>query len=178
LLAALQAGAQGVPFMPVGGHVGSDYERLRPDFKVIANPWTPTQRVMVVPALRCDVALVHALAAAPDGTLLLDSMEDDALLAQASQAVIASAERVVETDEVRAGGRGVVLEGIHVTAVVELPRGAHPTLVRGRYDEDAAHLSEYLEAAVDDESFRAYLARWVHGPKDHTAYLAEVDRRP
>ena len=162
--------------MPVAGHVGSDYERLRPEFKVIGNPWAPTQRVMVVPALRCDVALLHALAAAPDGTLLLDPMEDDSLLAQASGIVIASAERVVDADEVRAGGRGVVLEGIHVTAVVELPRGAHPTLVRGRYDVDAAHLAEYLAAAGDDETFRGYLTRWVHAPKDHSAYLAEVDR--
>lgn len=162
--------------MPVAGHVGSDYERLRPEFKVISNPWAPTQRVLMVPALRCDVALIHATAAAPDGTLLLDPMEDDVLLAQASGIVIASAERVVDADEVRTGGRGVVLEGIHVTAVVELPRGAHPTLVRGRYDLDAAHLAEYLAAAIDDETFRAYLTRWVHGPKDHAAYLAEVDR--
>lgn len=165
-----------MPFMPVAGHVGSDYERLRPEFKVISNPWAPTQRIMVVPALRCDVALLHAVAAAPDGTLLLDPMEDDALLAQASRIVIASAERVVDVDEMRATGRGVVLEGIHVTALVELPRGAHPTLVRGRYDVDASHLAEYLAAAGDDETFRAYLIRWVHGPKDHAAYLAEVDR--
>lgn len=162
--------------MPVAGHVGSDYERLRPEFKVIPNPWAPTQRVMLVPALRCDVALIHAMVAAPDGTLLLDPMEDDALLAQASGIVIASAERVVDADKFRAGGRGVVLEGIHVAAVIELPRGAHPTLVRGRYNVDAAHLAEYLEAARDEETFRAYLARWVHGPKDHATYMAEVDR--
>jgi glutaconate CoA-transferase, subunit A len=176
LLAALQAGAQGVPFMPVAGHVGSDYERLRPEFKVIPNPWAPTQRVLMVPALRCDVALLHALAAAPDGTLLLEPMEDDALLAQASGVVIASTERMLSPDEVRAGGSGVVLEGIHVTAVVELPRGAHPTLVRGQYEVDASHVAEYLAAAGDDETFRSYLARWVHGPKDHAAYLAEVER--
>ena len=68
--------------MPVAGHVGSDYERLRPDFRVIANPWEPAQRVLLVPAIRCDVALLHAIAAAPDGTLLLDPVEDDGLLAQ------------------------------------------------------------------------------------------------
>jgi glutaconate CoA-transferase subunit A len=162
--------------MPVAGHVGSDYERLRPEFKVIPNPWAPTQRVLMVPALRCDVALIHALAAAPDGTLCLEPMEDDALLAQASGVVIASAERIVSADEVRASA-GVVVEGIHVTAVVELPHGAHPTLVRGHYEADAAHVAEYQAAAGDDETFRGYLARWVHGPKDHAAYLAEADRR-
>ncbi|HXG02540.1 MAG TPA: CoA transferase [Candidatus Binatia bacterium] len=164
-----------MPFMPVAGHVGSDYERLRPDFKVIPNPFDPSRRVMVVPAIRCDVSLVHALAAAPDGTLLLDPMEDDALLAQASDVVVASAERVAAADEIRRAATGLVLEGIHVTAVVEVPRGAHPTLVRGAYDLDARHLEEYVEAACGDARFREYLERYVFGPKDHAAYLALVD---
>ena len=47
--------------MPVAGHVGSDYERLRPDFRVIPNPFGPGQRVMVVPAIRCPVSLVHEI---------------------------------------------------------------------------------------------------------------------
>lgn len=149
--------------MPVPGHVGSDYERLRPDFRVIANPFAPDERVMLVPAIRPDVALIHALAAAPDGTLLLDHMEDDTLLAQASHAVIASAERIVPLAELRRATDGVVLEGIHVTGVVEIPGGAHPTLARGAYEVDAKHLEEYAAAARDDASFAAYLARHVHG---------------
>ena len=163
--------------MPVAGHVGSDYPSLRPDFRVVANPFDSGQRVMVVPAIRPDVAIVHAIAAAPDGTLLLDHMEDDALLAQASRVVIASAERIVPAAELRRTGAGVVLEGIHVTAVVDLPQGAHPTLVRGVREIDAAHIREYIAAACDDESFRAWLARYVLGPKDHAGYLSEVRRR-
>lgn len=161
--------------MPVAGHVGSDYERLRPEFRVIPDPYHPDRRVMLVPALRCDVALVHAAVAAPDGTLLLDHMEDDALLAQASRVVIASAERVVEPEEVRQrAGEGTLLAGVHVTAVVEVERGAHPTLVRGAYDVDAAHLREYVEAAASEDTLAAYLDRYVYGPKDHAAYLALV----
>ncbi len=158
----------------MAGHVGSDYARLRPEFKVIPNPYDPSQRVMLVPALRCDVALVHAVAAAPDGTLLLDPMEDDALLAQASRVVVASAERVVPRGRLRDAGDGTVLEGIHVTAVVEVERGAHPTLVRGLYDLDAAHLEAYVAAARDEATFRAYLDRYVLGPKDQAAYLAAL----
>jgi glutaconate CoA-transferase subunit A len=88
--------------------------------------------------------------------------------------VIASAERLAPAPEVRAGGGGVVLDGIHVTAVVELPGGAHPTLVRGVRDLDASHLDEYVAAAADDETFARYLDRWVFGPKDHAAYLAQL----
>lgn len=160
--------------MPVPGHVGSDYTRLRPEFRVIENPYAPGQRVLLVPAIRCDVALVHAVVAAPDGTCLLDPMEDDALLAQASTVVLVSAERVVDRDAVLRAGPGTLLSGIHVTAVVEAPRGAHPTLVRGVYDLDARHLAEYVAAARDEEAFRAYLARYVFGPKDHAAYLELV----
>lgn len=159
--------------MPVPGHVGSDYDRLRPDFTVIANPYAAGQRVMLVPAIRCDVALIHALLASTDGTLLLDPMEDDALLAQASRVVIASAERLAPTDEVRRGA-GVVLESIHVAAVVELPGGAHPTLVRGVSGLDATHFEEYLALAADDRTFAQYLERWVYGPKDHAAYMAQL----
>jgi glutaconate CoA-transferase subunit A len=147
--------------MPVAGHVGSDYERLRPDFRVIEDPWAPGARVMLVPAIRPDVALLHALVAAPDGTLLLDPMEDDALLAQASRAVFASAERLVSVDEVRRAGTGTVLEGIHVTGVVEVPGGARPTRVRGVHEIDAAAVAEYLEAARDEVAFKDYLARHV-----------------
>jgi glutaconate CoA-transferase subunit A len=149
--------------MPVPGHVGSDYDRLRPDFRVIDNPFDPRERIMLVPAIRPDVALVHALAAAADGTLLLDHMEDDALLAQASRVVIASAERIVPLAEVRCATEGVVLEGIHVTAIIEIPGGAHPTLVRGAYEADAKHLEEYVAAARDDASFAEYLGRHVYG---------------
>lgn len=161
--------------MPVPGHVGSDYERLRPEFKVVANPYDAGRRVMLVPAIRCDVALIHALAATADGTLLLDPNEDDALLAQASRVVVASTERIVGGDEVlRRAGDGTVLSGIHVTAVVECELGAHPTRVRELRDLDVDHLREYVAAARDDAAFKEYLARYAYGPKDHGAYVALV----
>jgi len=153
-----------VPFMPVAGLVGSDYERLRPEFRVISNPFAPAERLMLVPPIRPDVSLIHAIAATADGTLLLDPMEDDALLAQASRVVVASTERVVGSrDELRLVGDGVILPGIHVTALVEAAGGARPTLVRGVYPADARHLEAYVAAAADDASFKRYLDRYVHG---------------
>ena len=60
-------------------------------------------------------------------------------------------------------GDGVILPGIHVTALVEAAGGARPTLVRGVYPADARHLEEYVAAAADDASFKRYLDRYVHG---------------
>ena len=163
--------------MPVPGHVGSDYERLRPDFRVIADPFHPDRRVMLVPAIRPDVAVIHAHLADQAGTLLLEEREDDALLAQAARVVIASAERIAPTDEIRRAPTGVRLEGLHVTAVFELPRGAHPTAVRGAYDLDEPHLLAYMAAARDDVTFKAYLDRYVLEPRTHAEYLEAVGGR-
>ena len=148
--------------MPVRGHVGSDYERLRPEFRIIPNPWVASERVMLVPPIAPDVALIHAIAATVDGTLLLDHMEDDALLAQASRTVVASTERIVGPEELGRGGDGVILQGIHVTALVEAPGGARPTLVRGVSPVDADQIREYVAAAVDDTTFKRYLDRYVY----------------
>ncbi len=160
--------------MPVPGHVGSDYERLRPDFKVIPDPYAPDRRVMIVPAIRPDVALIHAELADAEGTLLLEEREDDALLAQASKVVIASAERIVATEDIRRSARGVVLESLHVTAVVEAPRGAHPTAMRGLYEIDEPHLLAYIAAAKDDQSFKTYLDRSLFAPATWQDYLKAV----
>jgi len=149
--------------MPVRGHVGSDYERLRPEFRVIQNPWVPSERVMLVPPISPDVALIHAIAATEDGALLLDHMEDDALLAQASRTVVASTERVVSSEELRRSGNGEILQSIHVTALVEAPGGARPTLVRGVSSVDADAIREYIAAATDDPTFKRYLDRHIYG---------------
>ncbi len=149
--------------MPVAGHVGSDYERLRPEFRVVQNPFAPAERIMLVPSIRPDVALIHAIAATADGTLLLDPVEDDALLGQAARVVIASTERIVATDELRHVADGMILQGIHVAALVEAPGGALPTRVRGVYPADGEHIEEYIAAAADDASFKRYLDRHIYG---------------
>ena len=159
--------------MPVPGHVGSDYEALRPEFKVIPDPYSGKD-VLLVPAIVPDVAFIHALQADTDGNLLLDEKEDDFLLAQASRVVVVSTEEIVDLQTLRRAPYGLRLSAIHVTALVHAPGGAHPTACRGRYGIDADHLAEYLGLAKSDETFRAYLQRYVLDLKDHAAYLAEV----
>lgn len=162
--------------MPVLGHVGSDYPRLRPDFKVITDPYSGRD-VMLVPPITPDVSIVHALAADEDGNLVLDEKEDDFLLAPASRVVIGSAERIVSAEELKRMPYGLRLPAIHVTAVVHLPGGAHPTAMRDRYPLDEPHLREYIEAARADSTFKPYLDRYLFGPKDHAAYLDLVGLR-
>jgi glutaconate CoA-transferase subunit A len=67
---------------------------------------------------------------------------------------------------------------IHVTAVVHVPGGAHPTPVRDCYRLDEPHLLEYIEAARSDAAFKPYLDRYVLEPPDHAGYLERVGLRP
>lgn len=155
------------------GHVGSDYETLRPEFKVIPDPYSGKD-VLLVPAIVPDVSFIHALQADAEGNLRLEEKEDDVLLARASRVVVASAEEIVDADTLRRAPYGIRLSGIYVAALVHVPGGAHPTACRGRYSIDEAHITEYLELAKSDDTFRTYLQRHVFDLKDHTAYLAEA----
>src|SRR5499427_617684 len=60
LHAALQASEKGVPFMPLRGLVGSDILKYRDDWKVITSPFGDNDQIVLLPAIKPDVALIHA----------------------------------------------------------------------------------------------------------------------
>jgi glutaconate CoA-transferase subunit A len=145
-----------LPFIPVRGFLGSDYLKARADFWVVRDPFTG-EDVVVVPPITPDVALIHAFKGDPDGNILVDRLEDDHLLAQASQCVIASVEEIVPAGSVAETPEGLFVSGLYVTALVLAPRGAMPTGCRGYYAHDPVHLHRYLQAAKTPDTFRAYL---------------------
>src|SRR3990167_1167645 len=59
LHAALQAAEKGVPFMPLRGLIGSDVLAYRDDWKVIDSPFGNNDPIVLLPALKPDVALIH-----------------------------------------------------------------------------------------------------------------------
>jgi len=59
LVAGLRAAAYGVPFQPVGGVHGSDLAALN-GWRRIQDPYGSGQEVYVIPAIRPDVAVIHA----------------------------------------------------------------------------------------------------------------------
>ena len=60
LHAALQAAEKGVPFMPLRGLIGSDLMTYRDDWNVIDNPFGNDDPIVLLPAIKPDVALFHA----------------------------------------------------------------------------------------------------------------------
>lgn len=159
----------GLPFMPVRGVIGTDYTRVRTDFKTITNPYGDDE-ILVVPVVSPDVSLIHAFKADRFGNCLLNSSIDDALLARASTKVIVSAEEIVETDELKTSHRGNFISRVHVEAVVHIPGGAYPTACGSLYQADVSTLTGYLTAAKDDTTFAGYLADFCRRVKDGGKY--------
>jgi len=169
-----QAGAMGIPFVPVRGLLGTDLLRARPDFRVIPNPFRPEERVVVCPPLRPDLLVVHARVADRQGNAFTPPHRDDPLVARCARRVVVTAEEVVEGPLTPRDGEGTFLPGVFVDGVVHLPGGAHPTPCPGAYGLDRAHLEEYLESARTAEGFQTYLERYVYGLPDEAAYLERV----
>jgi glutaconate CoA-transferase subunit A len=165
-----------VPFVPVRGLLGTDYMKVRPDFKEIANPYDPSEPIALVPAIAPDVAVFHGFQGDRLGNVVASAAADAKLIAQAARRTIATVEELVDGDLAAMPVKGALVPAIHVTAVVHAPRGAHPTSCQGRYPVDRAHLLEYVEAARSDAAFKAYLDRYVLGTRDHAEYLARAAR--
>jgi glutaconate CoA-transferase, subunit A len=147
----------GLPFMPVRGVIGTDYTRVRPDFKTITNPYGD-DTILVVPAVSPDISLIHAFRADREGNCIVNSSIDDALLARASKTVIVSAEEIVDSGELKSSQRGNFVSRVHVNAVVHLPNGAFPTHCGNYYRADMDTLYGYLSASKDGERFSPFIA--------------------
>lgn len=173
VLAQLRAAEQGVPFMPVSGVRGSDIRTWHPEYVEMACPYTG-QTVVLAPALRPDVALLHAPLGDGRGNLHLDQPYVlDERFAGAAAAVVATVERLAPVEEVAAAG--VTVPGHLVAAVAEAPFGAHPSSCYPGYPYDRAHLAEYVTAAgAGDDAVADYLARYVTGVADEAGYRAAV----
>jgi glutaconate CoA-transferase subunit A len=84
----------GVPFLPVRGILGSVYLQVNPRFRVISEPFSGEDLVVVQP-LTPDVTLVHAGAGDSQGNILIPRLSDWHLAITASRRVIATVEERV-----------------------------------------------------------------------------------
>jgi len=161
--AALQAAEKGVPFMPLRGLIGSDLLEVRPDWRVIDNPLAEGgDPIVLLPALRPDVALFHAPWADEQGNVWLGARRELVTMAHAARATLVTVEEVragdLLADETLAAG---TLPALYVTALAEAPEGAWPLGLAGRYEADRDHLAEYARLAASEEGFAEYCAEHV-----------------
>jgi len=164
--AALQAGAKGIPFMPLRGIIGSDLLAHRPDWKVIDNPFQRGDPIVVLPALRPDFALFHAPLADRLGNVFIGRWRELLTMAHAAHRTLVTAERIVDSnlmeDPMRAPG---VIPALYVDAIALAPSGAWPLRFGDEYPLDEAALAQYVAAARSDVGFAAWLESWLrHEP--------------
>ena len=148
MIAALRAGAYGIPFMPVGGMWGSDLLELRPDFFQIMNSPFGDEKVVTVKALVPDWAIIHVHEADEFGNArIIGSEFQDALLARAAKKTIITAERIVDTESFRKNPESTNVPHFLVEAVVLAPKGARPGICFGEYETvDAGGMKAYTKA--------------------------------
>jgi glutaconate CoA-transferase subunit A len=163
--AALQAGEKGIPFMPLRGLIGSDILTFRADYHVIDNPLAAAKDpVVLIPAIRPDLALIHAPLADREGNLWVGRDHELRILAHAAKRTVATVEQVVDgnlnAEPLRAAG---LISALYVDAIALAPRGALPRGMPGLYDEDAAGMAAYARAAETPEGFRAWLDAFLAG---------------
>ena len=174
MLAQLRATEMGLPFLPVRGVKGSDLQRLHPEYAEVICPFTG-EVLVAVPALRPDVALLHAPFGDRYGNLHLDQPYVlDERFAGASAVVVATVERLASTEEVVTAG--VTIPAHLVSAVAIAPFGAHPASCYPDYAYDREHLRSYLQAAQSGgDELAKYLRQFVFDV-DEAGYLALIGR--
>src|SRR5712692_2211583 len=166
LHAAFQAAEKGVPFMPLRGMIGSDLLAHRPDWRVIDNPFGTDDPIVVLPAIRPDVALIHAPMADRAGNVWIGRQRELATMAHAAAKTVVTVEKIVDgnllDNPVLAAG---VLPGFYVESIALAPNGCWPLGLPDHYAADLTHLAEYARMAATLEGFADYLDRYVYAKR-------------
>ena len=174
MIQRLHAGALGVPFIPTATLVGGDLPK-NIDVRPVTCPYTG-ETMMAVPALRPDVALVHAQFADAEGNVQLYGLPGDTIEgALASERIVVTVERIVSADVIRRSPERTILPGFRVASVTEVPWGAHPSYVDGFYGRDDDAYLEWNEFARDPVHLADWIAAEVNGVPDFAAHVKRLD---
>jgi glutaconate CoA-transferase subunit A len=170
MITRLTAGAAGLPFLPMRPVGAEDLLRANPQYRQIADPYTG-ERLNAVPALRPDVAIVHAQRADLEGnTQIWGILGEQKEAAFAAARVVVTAEEIVDEAVIRSDPNRTILPAMKVDAVCHVPYAAHPSYTQGYYDRDNQFYLEWDRLSASADAVRAYLDEWVFGLPDRAAY--------
>lgn len=167
LHAALQAAEKGVPFMPLRGLIGSDVLKYRDDWKVVDNPFgqnnDKADPIVLLPALKPDVALFHAPLADRFGNVWTGRQRELITMAHAAARTVVTVEKIHDgnllDDPLYAAG---CLPGFYIDGIAVVEQGAWPLPLPDRYAADGAHIAEYAKMAATEAGFAEYLDKYVY----------------
>jgi glutaconate CoA-transferase, subunit A len=161
--AGLQAAEKGIPFMPLRGILGSDLLTVRPEWRVIDNPLSDApDPIVIIPAIRPDVALFHARAADRHGNVWIGVRRELMLMAHAARNTYVTVEEIVDTDFLRDDGKAAgTIPALYISAIAVARRGADPVGLAGAYPADHDAMGRYLRAAQTQAGFQEWMAAHV-----------------
>ncbi len=156
MASAYAAGAAGLPIALLKGYHGTDLVEHNPNIRFVEDPFTG-QRLAAVPALRPDVAVIHAQRADEDGNVLIEG-----IVGVQKESVLSASRAVVTVEEVVAdlaapSPNSVVLPGWTIDAVAVVPGGSHPSYTHGYSDRDNAFYKAWDAISRDRDTFQQWI---------------------
>ncbi len=174
MISRLNAGATGLPFMPMNPTAAGDLERANPNYRTVIDPYSGRD-VVVVPALNPDVAIVHVQRADAEGNAQIwGIIGEQKEAAFAAERVILTAEEIVDEAVIRSDPNRTLIPGFIVDAVCRVPYASHPSYTQGYYDRDNAFYLAWDEISKTPEAVQAYLDEWVYGVNDRAEYWEKL----
>jgi len=174
MITRLQAGASGLPFLPMNQTGAEDLEIANPLIKRIEDPYGGKD-VVLVPALNPDVAIVHVQRADKNGNShLWGIIGEQKEAAFAAKKVIVTAEEIVDESVIRSDPNRTMIPSIIVSAVCHVPFASHPSYSQGYYDRDNEFYLAWDKISESPELVKKYLDEWVYGVKDRNAYWKKL----
>jgi glutaconate CoA-transferase, subunit A len=151
----LRAGIARIGFMPGRAWLGTDLPRIRPDVRTVQDPYSG-EELMAFPAIRPDVAVVHAIKSDPKGNAALGkNLGIDVDLLPAAEKFILTTEEIVPSLS------QVDLIGPTIHEIALAPGGALPTSCHPLYALDGKALLSYSEQVSDPATFQEFLQSWL-----------------
>jgi glutaconate CoA-transferase subunit A len=174
MISRLQAGAAGLPFMPMNQTAATSLEESNPNIRRLKDPFTGKE-VIVVPALNPDVAVVHVQRADQHGnSQIWGILGEQKEAAFASKHVIITAEEIVSEDVIRSDPNRTIIPSIIVDAVCHVPFASHPSYTQGYYDRDNPFYLKWDEISQSKDEINQWLDEWVFGVNDRNEYWAKL----
>lgn len=174
MITRLQAGASGLPFLPMNQTGATSLEAANPNIRRVTDPYSGKE-VITVPALNPDVAIVHVQRADENGNAhLWGIVGEQKEVAFAAHKVILTTEEIVPESVIRSDPNRTMIPGFVVSAVCHVPYAAHPSYAQGYYDRDNEFYLEWDKISSDPALTRQYLDEWVFGVKDRAEYWQKL----
>ncbi len=148
---AYDAGAARLPFAAFRGSPG-DLARVNTNYRSVICPFTG-ETLTAVPAMRADVAIIHAQRADRSGNVLIEG-----IVGVQKEAVLGATRSIVTVEEIvdsfdDAAPNACILPHWAIGAIVDVPGGAFPSYAYGYYPRNNAFYLAWDAIARDRATF-------------------------